>query len=335
LISGDGTSNIITHETVALNFHLVGEEGALGFDELADCARRFQREKNPVYRRFEGFDYLPIEAFKRADVAAFSIDTAEAVFLSSGTGDSSRSRHFVGSLDVYKRSIITHFGQVFGREPRTIVAHLPSYDELGDSSSLVVMLKILIEEFGTPESAFILDPVELKKKFKLAASMDEPILLFGAAFGLLSLVESQQFALPPDSVIIETGGTKTYRREIERTELHARLASGFGVEIEQITSEYGMCELLSQFYMRNDGIFYPPPWVSFKILDPENSNREKNDGEAGALAVFDLANIYSVSAILTADRAIRRGDGFELHGRLSGAELRGCNFLVEDLIGNY
>jgi hypothetical protein len=47
------------------------------------------------------------------------------------------------------------------------------------------------------------------------------------------------------------------------------------------------------------------------------------------LAVLDLANIDSVAAILTEDRAVARDGGFEVLGRLTGAELRGCKFLLE------
>jgi hypothetical protein len=68
--------------------------------------------------------------------------------------------------------------------------------------------------------------------------------------------------------------------------------------------------------------------MKFRILDPDDPAREAGEGEPGALALFDLANVYTVSAILTQDRAVRRETGFEVLGRLSAAELRGCNFLL-------
>ncbi|MDZ7694540.1 MAG: hypothetical protein U5K69_26025 [Balneolaceae bacterium] len=39
---------------------------------------------------------------------------------------------------------------------------------------------------------------------------------FGAAFGLLDLVEMESPLLPGNSIVIETGGMKTYRREISQ-----------------------------------------------------------------------------------------------------------------------
>lgn len=320
----------MTAEFVASQFHLVGQSVVPTFDEFAEYTVRFQKQENPVYERFQGFTYLPIEAFKQTVVSTFPTAEAEAIFLSSGTSQGgSRSRHFVRSLDVYRRSVTTHFESVFGRGPFRILAHLPSYAELGDASSLVTMVKYLMETFGTSDSAFFLDTVP-----DLSRSDEAPVLLFGAAFGLLSLADSGRHTLPGDSLVLETGGMKTHRQAIDRSTLHQRLAKGFGIDIENVTSEYGMCELLSQFYIRTDGLFYPPPWVRFSVFDTGNPTREVGDGEPGALAVFDLANIYSVSAILTEDRAIKIGGGFELLGRLSDADLRGCNFLVEDLIGN-
>jgi hypothetical protein len=50
-------------------------------------------------------------------------------------------------------------------------------------------------------------------------------------------------------------------------------------------------------------------------------------GETGLIRVFDLANVYSVMAIQTEDLGVRRADGFELTGRATGAEARGCSLM--------
>jgi hypothetical protein len=53
-----------------------------------------------------------------------------------------------------------------------------------------------------------------------------------------------------------------------------------------------------------------------------------NEGETGLIRVFDLANVFSVMAIQTEDLGIRRGAGFELVGRASFAEARGCSLMA-------
>jgi hypothetical protein len=78
---------------------------------------------------------------------------------------------------------------------------------------------------------------------------------------------------------------------------------------------------------RNSGIFHFPPWARAQIISPE-TGREVNDGETGLIRVFDLANVSSVMAIQTEDLGVRRGDGFELVGRASLAEARGCSLMA-------
>ncbi|HEX7069827.1 MAG TPA: hypothetical protein VF190_03430, partial [Rhodothermales bacterium] len=326
-------------ERVAQTFHLLDDGRDESFDELARAAFAFQVAHNPVYQRFcgghrwAGWDnapHLPVAAFKEVAVTAFDPSLAERVFLSSATGACDRrSRHYVRSLDVYRRSFETAFARRFGGGPVTLVAHLPRYVEQGEASSLLTMVDGLMRRFGNADSRFFLEDVEeLHAAIEASRRSGEPLILFGAAFGLLDLVESGPISLPPDASVIETGGMKTRRREINRQTLHDRLADGFRIPRPQIHSEYGMCELLSQCYTSGDRVFRTPPWMRFSVRDPEMPSRRVPDGEEGVLALFDLANVYSACAILTEDRAVARDGGFEVLGRLSAAELRGCNHLL-------
>jgi hypothetical protein len=104
-----------------------------------------------------------------------------------------------------------------------------------------------------------------------------------------------------------------------------------GVPATHIISEYGMSELSSQAYDRVVGssgnrIFRFPPWARAYVISPENG-REVAEGETGLLRIIDLANVGSVMSIQTEDLAIRTDDGFELVGRASAAEARGCSLM--------
>ncbi|MFV1981493.1 MAG: hypothetical protein ACC655_10100, partial [Rhodothermia bacterium] len=209
---------------------------------------------------------------------------------------------------------------------------LPTYEAIGAESSLIHMVRTLINRLGTPESLLVSDPAELRvhvSKGRSRGRRDAPLILFGTAFGLLEMIEEEPVELPVASLVIETGGMKSRRREVDRTTLHGRLAAGFSLPRKSIRSEYGMCEMLSQFYTLGGEIFYPPPWVRVKVVDPDRPQLEINRGRPGLLAVFDLANCDSVSPILTADLVREEAAGFEVLGRLENAELRGCNFLFE------
>lgn len=309
------------------------------FREVAEVIIEQQRARSSLYGRYcnaigstgeQHYPYLPIDAFKQAPVTTFPPAEAQRVFESSGTGAGRPSRHYVKDLALYERSIEANFRRVFGGGPFAIATHLPHYAEMGARSSLLYMVEHLIDRFGTPGSgSFLHNPQRLDELVALSRSERIPLIVFGAAFGLLEFVERRPRPLPNDALVIETGGMKTYRRQISRRVLHERLAEGFQLHPAQIQSEYGMCEMLSQCYARGGEIYFPPAWVSFQILDAQNPFREVEEGREGILAVVDLANMHTVSPILTEDRAVRHGNGFAVIGRLSGTDLRGCNFLLE------
>lgn len=293
------------------------------FDRLACRIRSYQRANGKVYARF-GLDYLPVSAFKHAVVTTFAPARAEAVFESSRTGQSAVSRHYVHRLSVYRQSVCDNFAATVGQGPFTILAHLPGYAE--KHSSLVCMVRMLMDRFGASDSTFFLDDWSLFER--RLDRYEAPLILFGAAFGLLDLVDRTEWRLPAGSIVIETGGMKTHRQEVGRKALHARLAEGFGIDESMVWSEYGMCELMSQAYARGGAVYHTPPWMRVQVVDPQQPDRRLPDGEPGALAIIDLANMYTVSWLLTEDLGVGRGDGFEVLGRLPASALRGCNFLI-------
>ncbi len=312
----------MTTADIEVRFTDLHSANGASFAAMERALEAYQRQHCPVYQRF-GYKYLPVAAFKHAEVTTFPPAEAECVFKSSATGGGLRSRHFVRRMAVYEASVCTAFEAVFGEGPYKIWAHLPGY---APESSLVCMMKILMRKYGTGESQFF-----LTKRLPNIADTGTPLLLFGAAFGLLNLAETGPRQLPRDARIIETGGMKTHRRTITRDELHARLAAGFGIDEQRVWSEYGMCELMSQAYTQGGPVYRSPPWMRVRIVDPEAPNREMPDGKPGLLAITDLANLYTVSSILTEDLGVSRGQGFEVLGRFPGSAMRGCNFLLETI----
>lgn len=309
----------MTTADIEVQFTELGSASGASFTAMERVLEAYQRQHCVVYQRF-GYKYLPVAAFKHAEVTTFPAAEAECVFKSSATGGALRSRHFVRRMAVYEASVCAAFKAVFGEGPYQIWAHLPGY---ATASSLVCMMKILMRKYGTGGSQFF-----LSKGLPNIADAGAPILLFGAAFGLLDLADTGPRHLPKDARIIETGGMKTHRRAITRSELHARLAAGFGIDEQRVWSEYGMCELMSQAYAQGGPIYKSPPWMRVRIVDPEAPDRVMPDGKPGLLAITDLANLYTVSSILTEDLGVSRGGGFEVLGRFPGSAMRGCNFLI-------
>ncbi|MDR9419078.1 hypothetical protein [Gracilimonas sp.] len=320
-------------------------DNSIPFKEKARRVFELQKEHNLVYHRFckamgseeiasvKDIPLLPIEAFKEAEIVTPKKENGELPdvwFQSSGTSRMVRSKHFISDPGLYRGSILKGMNQFYDLEDYVIWAYTPRYNE-NPHSSLIWMLRTLIEEDHTRLSKFLeLDKPLDEKSLKEITKSGKKLMLFGAAFGFLDLIEMADQKLPPDTIVMETGGMKTHRLEISKVELHQKLAKGFGLPKSQIHSEYGMTELLSQAYSFGDEWFACVPWMNVSIRDPKNPMKEVDFGEEGLIGIIDLANLYSCSFMLTGDKGIHREDGkFQVLGRWNPKNLRGCNFLIE------
>ena len=321
----------------------------LPFADKMNQVFRFQFRNNLLFRDFsqalgisdqKEFDpsdapLLPIEAFRDHVVISCS-EIPLLQFKSSGTAGSRRSTHYIADPELYRLSVLKGMERVFPIGQYSFLFLLPGYSD-NEHSSLIKMAEHLIS--GEPDGlsgTFFTDEMERAEALfhRIVEQQKKPIL-FAAAFGLLDLLDTTELRLPNCCQIIETGGMKTYRREVTKSELRERLSHGFGIPLPQIHSEYGMCELFSQMYAVSGEWFHTPPWVSVTIRDPENPLRVCDEGEEGRIGIIDLANYYSCSFILTEDRGIMNHAGeFQVLGRGKGSELRGCNFLFENGISS-
>merc|ERR1712036_166512 len=127
----------------------------------------------------------------------------------------------------------------------------------------------------------------------------------------------------------ETGGMKGRRKEMIREEIHEILKKR--LNISEVHSEYGMTELLSQFYSRQNGVFSGPDWAGILIRDVSDPFSVNTSRQNGTINVIDLANIDSCCFIETNDIGKFTEEGhkhFEVRGRLDKSDIRGCNLLI-------
>lgn len=271
--------------------------------------------------------FLPISTFKN-HVLKSGEWKEEIIFESSGTTASTPSKHYVKSVELYKKSFSRAFEKFYGNiEEYLVLALLPSYLER-KGSSLVLMVDELIKKSAKKESGFFLHNHEtLYSILNSLAKKQKKVLLIGVSFGLLDFVEKYQPQANPNLIVMETGGMKGRRKEILRQELHQLLQKGFSVD--QIHSEYGMTELLSQAYSKGNGRFETPPWMKVLVRSQDDPLSYESNGRSGALNIIDLANIYSMAFIQTDDLGKSYADGsFEVLGRFDKAAIRGCNLMV-------
>jgi phenylacetate-coenzyme A ligase PaaK-like adenylate-forming protein len=310
------------------------------FEKLSLEIFRFQAKNNVIYNAFlnhlaidvaavlniNQIPFIPIQFFKSHKIVS-SKDKSQQIFLSSGTTGDERSKHYVTDLNIYKNSFRKGFELFYGNiEDYTVLALLPSYLER-DGSSLIYMVNDMIERSNCTRSDFYLNNLEeLRNHLIELDKNNEKVLLIGVSFALLDLVETYNFKLI-NTVVMETGGMKGRKKELIREELHKVLRKGFGVD--NIHSEYGMTELLSQAYSKGNGIFECPPWMKVMIRDTEDALTMLPEGRSGGINVIDLANINSCSFIATQDLGKSYADGtFEVLGRFDNSDIRGCNLMV-------
>ncbi|HIP32885.1 MAG TPA: acyl transferase [Crocinitomicaceae bacterium] len=305
------------------------------FEKVALEVYAYQIEHCKVYRDFvhqlnwktptsiKEIPFLPIEFFKTHSIISKEKESQQ-VFKSSGTGGI-KSSHLVADLKLYEASFDYHYqNQIGNPKEQVILALLPNYLEQGESS-LVYMVNHLIEQTDNSLSGFILGEEDaLLDSYQKALKEDKQVVIFGVSYALLDLAEKKVDL--SRATIIETGGMKGRRKEMTKNEMHAVLKAG--LNCPNISSEYGMTELLSQAYSKENGLFKDSSILKVLIRETNDPFSYCLNGKTGGINVIDLANIYSCSFIATQDLGKRVTGGFEILGRFDNSDVRGCNLLI-------
>lgn len=309
------------------------------FNEIALEIFRYQYNNNHIYKQFidindfkiseinhyKNIPFLPIEFFKTHKILTSNI-IPEIFFESSGTSGMTRSRHFISNIDIYEKSFLKGFETFYGNiEKYSLIALLPNYQEQ-KNSSLIYMINKLIAATKNTDSGFYLYNLEnLAKKLTELNTKKQQTILFGVTYALLDLAENFPVNIP-ETIIFETGGMKGRRKEMIREELHKTLKKAF--KVNTIHGEYGMTELLSQAYSKENGRFYAPKWMKILIRETNDPFSILDNNRTGGINIIDLANIESCSFIATQDLGIVFKDGsFEISGRFDNSDIRGCNLM--------
>jgi len=254
-------------ERIAAFIRSWGREGT--FDELALLLFAYQYENNVPYRRFcdsrgalpgtiiaPQIPAVPADAFRTANLTCKD-DPPAAIFLTSGTTGrmgsvSTRGRHLMDAhaLKLYRRSLTQSFEQLASRAAALPIRALMAASQDAPQSSLSFMVSALAK--SRPGSIFFWREggPDLNAALSHLRGDHNPVLLFTTTFALVELLDHSGccLALPTGSMVIETGGFKGRSRTVEREELYLLASERLGIPLENIGSEYGMCEMASQFY---------------------------------------------------------------------------------------
>ncbi len=298
-------------------------------------------------------------AFKYAELAIDgAARSAEAAnFLTSGTtqGRERRGHHIVARPEIYRASAIAHLRTMLFPDVRrmAILAMHPTADAMPESS-LAAMISWCVEEFGTRAhlAAASRERIDVEAATGFLADAEarrEPVCAMGttAAFAaLFSKLRSGgvKLRLAPGSRMMDTGGAKGQAVPMQAAEVIEQAGKLLAIAPAMVVNEYGMTELCSQLYdatafncpgvsnantqeNTKDRFKIPPPWLRVTARDPVTL-KPMPDGEIGLLTFFDLANVGSVSAVMTEDLGWVERGRVRVLGRANGGLARGCALAI-------
>ncbi|HTT76096.1 MAG TPA: hypothetical protein VMF50_08975 [Candidatus Binataceae bacterium] len=340
------------------------------FGELALEVFRYQFAHVAAYRTFclsravglstvTDFTAIPFAstlAFKHASVINDEQlrDPAALTFKTSGTtkGYGARGIHRVPDPEIYRASAIAHMRRMLfpDRQRMPLLALHPTADRMPESS-LSWMLSWCIENFGSASSLCVATPKALDHEsavtfLRSAEQGGEPVGLLGttAAFArLFDAIGPCPVRLPAGSRLMDTGGVKGQTIPLKDYEVRESAWRLMGIEPICAINEYGMTELCSQLYdatpfncpaiTAEERMKLPPPWMRAVALDPVTL-RHQEDGQIGLMAFFDLANIGSISAIMTEDFGYTHRGMATILGRAAASDARGCALGIEQFVAD-
>lgn len=342
---------------------------AASFESLALDVFRFQFANVAVYRAYchsrgaspenvrtlAEIPYASTLAFKYAEVANVAHDAgAGLTFLTSGTtkGFAERGRHRVPQPEIYRAAAIAHMRRMlFPDGARLAMLAMHPTAERMPESSLSRMISWCIEEFGTGAIGCVatrqgVDAAGAAAFLAEAAARREPVCVLGTTASFAALFEhlranGSPIRLAAGSRIMDTGGAKGQAAPLSAAAVVEAAGELLGVAPALAINEYGMTEMCSQLYdatpfNRPGAAGTPgarmklaPPWLKPVALDPVTMRPLTADA-VGMLAFFDLANVGSISALMTEDFGVVRGDAVAILGRAAAGGARGCALAIDE-----
>ncbi len=335
------------------------------FQSLAFKIFEYQFRRNLNYQKFcqeagawpgalkswKEIPAMPTTGFKELVLSTFPPRRAVKIFKTSGTTRQNHGAHFFDTLRLYDAAVIPVFKKYLipGSVDFSFFFLMASPKE-DPASSLSYMMGVVNKRFAGGRGKYYALKGDIRGAALLkdleAAGRKKKVMLCATAFSLKSFLDflkskKASLRLKAGSRLMETGGFKGRMKEISKDALYAECEKRLGIKRDFCVSEYGMTELSSQFY---DTTLYDhakgakrkpfkagPAWLRTMVIDPR-TGREARRGSIGILRHFDLANRGSVMAIQTEDLGRAVGEGFELIGRLPGADLRGCSLNYEEFL---
>jgi hypothetical protein len=332
------------------------------FNTLALEVFAYQYTNNLPYQRYcnqlrktpntvatwEAIPPVSVSAFKETELTCVP---STRYFLTTGTtqGAFHRGKHFLPYPEIYETALRTSFKHYVLPDRSHIAMLMLAPDPIAfPHSSLSYMLADVHKAFGEGETLWMLqqDRIDIDGMLEKIAELGKrgiPVLLCGILSAFMEIIsvcveKKYRFQLASGSRIMDTGGFKGKTLPYSEVELRQYYQDIFHIPHSHHVREFGMTEMYSQFYTtalvshyENTALqegYQTPPWVRTRALNPVTME-PCSQGESGLLFHFDLANIPTISALVTEDWGYTVPGGFRYEKRLLGAPKRGCSLSME------
>lgn len=337
------------------------------FNQLAVKTFALQYQYSELYQKFcqrrgktpetitswEQIPAIPADVFKTAQLSLFP-EVSQRTFMTSGTSNPDEKgvvAYDRGGLVLMDATIRLAAGEfLFPDNIKPCLLILAPPPESAPHMIMVYGMNRLIEYFGRSDSRFLVGPNgfdvhDLIHALENSEREGIPVAICGGSFGFVNFFDfcektGRTFQLPPGSRCLDAGGFKGRSRELDRGEFLGHCERYLGIEAAYCVNLLGMTETASQFYDNCLLSFYHgrtsprakinPPWTRTIVVDPDTLEPLPK-GESGLLRHFDLANRGHVCAIQSDDVGRQVDNGFEIDGRASSGEARGCALTIDEL----
>lgn len=308
-------------------------------------------QKNDEWHSVSDIPFIPVRMFKEYEL--LSTDRSEIVktMTSSGTTGQAVSKIFLDRENVRNQTktlaaIITSYIGKYRLPLLLLDTELVKKDVAMFSARGAGVIGF--STFGR-NITYALDSdmnIDVQKvKDFCEAHNGEPVLMFGYTHMIWQFVvralEDAGICIPfKDVVLFHSGGWKKLKDQAVSTqEFNRRVSSVFGGNV-RVHNYYGMAEQLGSVFVECEyGHMHCSNFSDVHIRRPEDFS-DAGKGERGLIELVSLLpSSYPGHAILTEDDGEilgeddcpcgRCGKYFRIHGRIKGAELRGCSDTYE------
>ena len=338
------------------------EKEKIMFEGLSDLTKHHQEHcseyahmiafhENKNWNNTSDIPYIPVRMFKKYELLSTDRSNIIKTMTSSGTSGQAVSKIFLDKENTKNQtkaltSIITSY---IGKKRLPLL--LLDTEQVKTDRSMFSARGAGIIGFSTfgRDITYALDDEMRLDKDKVILFFekhkDETILMFGYTYMIWQFVirelEKEGIHIPiNEAILFHIGGWKKLKDQaVDTAEYNRRVNSVFGGNV-RVHNYYGMAEQLGSVFVECEcGHMHCSNFSDVHIRNPMDFT-ELSKGQKGLIELLSLLpTSYPGHALLTEDEGEilgeddcqcgRYGKYFKIHGRIKGAELRGCSDTYE------